>query len=156
MIMYGIYNSVTLETLIDTEHRLHNQKTWNEQLFAGMINNWYGWYLSEKGVGHYAINSLLFLTMARKKYVKMCERFINQLKMYSKAIRILSKGYLPISLLQPSKLNKILQEVKVALQTTNGDYDLVIKKLYLYYGIKLVTFGIDDKRNLIIQFPVFV
>ena len=28
--------------------------------------------------------------------------------------------------------------------------------LYLYYDMKWVTFGIDDQRNLIIQFPVFV
>ena len=69
--------------------------------------------------------------------------------MYAKMIRILSKGYLPILLLSPSKLNKILQEVKVALQTTNRDYNLVIKRLYLYYDMKLVTFGIDDQRNLI-------
>ena len=36
----------------------------------------------------------------------MYERFVNQLKEYSHAIRILSKGYLPISLLPPSKLAK--------------------------------------------------
>ena len=36
----------------------------------------------------------------------MYERFVNQLKEYSCAIRILSKGYLPISLLPPSKLAK--------------------------------------------------
>ena len=76
--------------------------------------------------------------------------------MYARVIRILSKGYLPISLLSPSKSNKILQEVKVALQTTNRDYDLVIKRLYIYYDMKFVNFGIDDQRNLIIQFPVFV
>ena len=55
---------------------------------------------------------MLFLTTTREKYVKMYERFINQLKMYSKVIRVLSKGYLPISLLPPSKMNIILQEVK--------------------------------------------
>ena len=70
MIMYGIYNSDTLETFIDTVHRLHNQTTWNKQLFSGKINNWNVWYLSEKGVGYYAINSLLFLTTAREKYAK--------------------------------------------------------------------------------------
>ena len=32
MVMYGIYNSDTLEDLIDTVHRLHNQSTLNERL----------------------------------------------------------------------------------------------------------------------------
>ena len=36
----------------------------------------------------------------------MYERFVNQLKEYSRTIRILSKGYSPISLLPPSKLAK--------------------------------------------------
>ena len=76
--------------------------------------------------------------------------------MYSQVIRVLSKGYLPISLLLPSKVNTILQEVKEALQVNNRDYDLVIKRVYLYYDMKLVPFGTDDQRNLIIQFPVFV
>ena len=39
---------------------------------------------------------------------------------------------------------------------TNKDYDLVLTRLYLYYDMKLVMFGIDNQRNLIIQFPVFV
>ena len=86
----------------------------------------------------------------------MYERFFEELKTYSKAIRILSKGYLPIYLLPPSKLEKILKEVRKAITKSNKDYDLVLTRLYLYYDMKLVTFGIDKKRNLIIQFPVFV
>ena len=39
---------------------------------------------------------------------------------------------------------------------TNKNYGLVIKVMYKYYDMKLVTFGIDWDRNLIIQFPVFV
>ena len=39
---------------------------------------------------------------------------------------------------------------------TNKNYGLVIKGIYKYYDMKLVTFGIDRDRNLIIQFPVFV
>ena len=31
MVMYGIYNSDTLEALIDTVHSLHNKYTWNEK-----------------------------------------------------------------------------------------------------------------------------
>ena len=32
----------------------------------------------------------------------------------------------------------------------------MLSRLYLYYDMKLVTFGIDQDKNLIIQFPVFV
>ena len=111
-------------------------------------------YLSQDWVGHYDINSLLYFRTLREKYVKMYEKFIVQLEMYAKAIRILSKGYLPISLMLPWKLQEILGEVKKAIETTNPDYDIVIKRLHLYYSMKLITFGIDEDRNLIIQFPV--
>ena len=42
------------------------------------------------------------------------------------------------------------------LLKTNKNYGLVIKGMYKCYNMKLVTFGIDQNRNLIIQFPVFV
>ena len=46
--------------------------------------------------------------------------------------------------------------VKETLIKSNPDYDVVIKRLHLYYDMKLVTFGIDKDRNLIVQFPIFV
>ena len=127
MVMYGMYNSDTLEDLIDTVHKLHNRTTWNEKLLSGEIENWYNYYSSSSGMQHYAINSLLFLTAVREKYVKMYERFLNQLRQYSQAIRVLSKGYLPITLLLPSKLNTILQKVRETVQKDNKDYDILIK-----------------------------
>ena len=39
---------------------------------------------------------------------------------------------------------------------TNLEYDQVIKRLHLYYDMYLVSFGINDNSDLIIQFPVFV
>ena len=104
MIMYGVYNSNTLTDLIDTVHRMQNFTTWNEKTFAGKLHDWMELYSQDKGICNYAINSVLFLTTVREKYVKMYERFIEELKLYSKVIRVLSKGYLPISLLPPSKL----------------------------------------------------
>ena len=56
----------------------------------------------------------------------------------------------------PSKLEKILREVRIAIAKSNKDYDLDLTRLYLYYDMKLVTFGIDNQRNLIAQLPVFV
>ena len=113
-------------------------------------------YSQDEGVHNYAINSVLFLTTVQEKYVKMYKRFIEELKLYSKAIRILSTGYLPILLLPPSKLEKILNEVRIAIVKSNKDYDLVLTRLYLYYDMKFVTFWIDNQRNLIVQFPIFV
>ena len=85
----------------------------------------------------------------------MYKEFIKQLHIYATAIRILAKGYFTISLITPSKLKEILN-VRHAIHKTNPDYDLVIKWVHLYYDIKLVTFGIDKDRNLIVQFPVFI
>ena len=106
MIMYGVYNSDTFTEPIDTVHRIHNTTMWRERTFAGRLNQWLGLYLHQEGVGHYAINSILFLTSIREKYVKIYKGFLEELQMYSKTIRILLKGYLPISLLPPSKLEK--------------------------------------------------
>ena len=156
MIMYGVYNVDTLEKLIQMVHKMNNRSVWYEKLYAGHANKWFEMYLASQGVNYYAIHSLLYLRTIQEKYIKMYERFVNQLKEYSHAIRILSKGYLPISLLPPLKLAKILQEVKQVLLKTNKNYGLVIKGMYKYYDMKLVTFGIDRDRNLIIQFPVFV
>ena len=79
-----------------------------------------------------------------------------QLQIYVKAVRILAKGYLLILLITPLKLQEILNSVKYTLIKTNPDYDIAIKRLHLFYDIKLVTFGINRKRYLIIQFPIFV
>ena len=61
-----------------------------------------------------------------------------QLCIYATAVRNLAKGYLPISLITPLKLKEILSEVKITVWKTNPDYNLVIKRLHLYYDMKLV------------------
>ena len=45
-----------------------------KKMFVGEIEKWYRLYLSAKGVNYYAINSLLFLTTTREKYVKMYKK----------------------------------------------------------------------------------
>ena len=156
MSMYSVHNSDTLTDLIDTVHRMQNFTTWNEKTFTGKLHDWMELHAQDEGICNYSINSVLFLTTVREKYVKMYERFIEEIKLYSKVIGVLSKGYLPISLLPPSKLENILKQVRIAIAKSNKDYDLVLTRLYLYYNMKLVTFRIDNQRNLIVQFPVFV
>ena len=153
--MYGVYKVDTLVKLIQMVQKMNIKSVFFERLYAGHVNKWFEMYLSSQGANYYAIHSLLYLRTIQEKYIKMYERFVNQLKEYLRAIRILSKGYLPISLLPPSKLVKILYEVKQVLLRTNKNYELVIKGIYKYYDMKLVMFGINKDRNLIIQFPVF-
>ena len=71
MIRYGIYNSDILVHLIETVHRMHNTTSWQERTFVGKINQWFELYLHQDGPGHYAINSVVFLTTIREKYVRM-------------------------------------------------------------------------------------
>ena len=107
-------------------------------------------------IQHYAVNSMLYLHTIKDKYIEICNEFILPLHIYAKAVRVLAKGYLPISLVTQLRLQEILDSVKETLIKTNPDYDIVIKRPHLYYNMKLITSRIDQKRNLIIQFPVFV
>ena len=79
----------------------------------------------------YSIDAILFPTTIKEKYVRMYEKFIAELRSYSKAIRILSKGYLPITSITPSKLEAILKQVQIAITKTNQDYELVLNRLYI-------------------------
>ena len=98
-------------------------------------------------IQHYAINSMLNLKTIKGKYIKMYNEFISHLQNYTKVIRILAKGYLPILLILPLKLHKILTSIKDTLSKINPDYDIDIKKLHLYYDMKLVTSSIDRRKT---------
>ena len=113
-------------------------------------------YAHSLGLHYYSINSLLYLRTIQDKFIALYRELITQLQIYTSAIRILAKGYLPNTLVTPTKLKEILHEVKTALWTSNPDYDLVIERLDLYYDMQLVNFDISKANNLIIQFPVFI
>ena len=130
-----------------------------ESLFTGRTSAAYEYYSQMHGkwsIQHYAINSMLYLRTIKDKYIEVYNEFILQLHIYiyTEAVRFLENGYLPISLITPLKLQEILKSLKDTLTKTNPDYNIIIKRLHWYYDMKLVTFRIDRKRNLIIQFPI--
>ena len=108
------------------------------------------------GLQHYFTNSLLYLRIIQDKYVALYRGLVTQLHTYVSAIRVLAKGYLPNTLIKPTKLQEILIEVKKTLKITNPVFDLVLGRLHLYYDMPLISFSIDKDMSLIIQFPVFV
>ena len=152
MVMYSIYNAETLEKLINTVHCIHNFTSPNERLFAGEKGTalLQPIYTNMQGIQHYSINSLLYLIIVKEQCVSMYKEFIMQLHIYMTDIRILAKGTYPFSLITPLKLKEIPNTLRTTVRKTNPDYDLVIKRLYVYYDMKLVVFSIDRDRNLII------
>ena len=158
MLMYGIYNAETLEKPINTVQDIYNVASSHKKLFAEEHNPtmFRLLYTNALGIQQYAFNSLLFLRVVQDKYISLYKKLITQLRSYVSAIIVLAKGYLPTTLITPSKLLEILAEVKNSLQHTNPDYTLVLERMHLYYDMQLVTFGIDRDMNLIIQFLVFI
>ena len=143
--------------LVNMVHQMQNVTTWKEKSFVSKMNVWLKHRLEDiHSEFDYSMDAVLFLTTIKEKYVRIYEKFINELRSYSKAIRNLSEGYLPITLIMPSKLQTILWQVQLAITKSNQNYEIVLNRLYLYYDMKLVMFGIDYQKNLIIQFPVFV
>ena len=109
LVMYRIYNAETLENFVKTVHAIHSRQTSYETLFAGKILAAYKSYLQMHGscgIQHYAVNLILYLRTIKDKHIEIYNEFISQLCIYAKAVRILAKGYLPISLIIPLNYKK--------------------------------------------------
>ena len=92
MIMYGKYSSDTLMELVNMVHQMQNVTTWKEKIFVSEMNVWLKHKLEDiHSEFDYSVDAVLFLTTVKEKYVRMYEKFINELRSYSKAIRILLK-----------------------------------------------------------------
>ena len=79
-----------LMDLINTVHHMQNLTTWKEKMFVGKMTEWVKKELAKsKKEYSYSVDTILFLTTVREKYVKMYERFIAELKSYLKAIKVL-------------------------------------------------------------------
>ena len=104
LIMYGVYNAETLSKLVKTAQVLHSHQSLVEQLFT--LQNIMAYTIYSKmqdahRVQPYITNLLLYLHTIKEKYIAVHNEFITQLQIYTKAVRILAKGYLPISLIMP-------------------------------------------------------
>ena len=83
------YNDFTLFSALPVLFNMNTKSVWFERLYAGHVNKWFEMYSSSQGANYYEIHSLLYLRTIQEKYIKMYERFVNQLKEYLQAIRIL-------------------------------------------------------------------
>ena len=112
--MCGIYNAETVEKLINIVHHIHSSTSPNKKLFVGQEGTTLlqSTCANTQGIQQYSINSLLYLRIVKEKYVLMYKEFITQLHIYTTAITILPKGYLPILLITRLKFKEILKVVR--------------------------------------------
>ena len=132
LVTYGIYNAETLEKLVNTVNALHSRQPLYESLFTGKTSAAYEFYSQmhgSHGIQHYAINSMLYLRTIKDKYIVIYNKCISQLLIYTKAVRILAKGNLPILLVTPLKLQEILNSIKETPIKTNPDYEYSNQKI---------------------------
>ena len=117
MLMYNVYNTETLEKLINTVHNIHNTTTSHERLFTGQHSpsTFRTLYAHSLGLCHYSINALLYVRTIQDKYIALYRELITQLCIYTSKIRILAKGYLANTLITLVKLKEILNEVRKTL-----------------------------------------
>ena len=109
MLIYGIYNAETLDKIINTVQEIHNVTSSHERLFTGEHNPalFRLLYMNALGMQQYAFDLLLFLRVVQDKYISLYKELITWLKSYVSAIRTLAKGFLPTTLIPPSKLQEI-------------------------------------------------
>ena len=87
MKMYSKYNSDTLMELVNMVHQMQNVTTWKEQIFVSEMNEWLKHKLENIHCEFdYLMDAVLFLTTVKEKYIRMYEKFINELRSYSKAV----------------------------------------------------------------------
>ena len=81
MLMYGIYNTETLEKLINTVQEINNVTSSHKKLFAEEHNPtiFRLLYMDALGIQLYAFNSLLFLRFIQDKYISLYRELITQL-----------------------------------------------------------------------------
>ena len=81
MLMYGIYNTETLDKLITTVHNINSTTSSHERLFAGQQSSLTlrSLYVNFLGLHHYSINSLLYVRTVNDKYIALYRELITQL-----------------------------------------------------------------------------
>ena len=69
-VIYGVYNTETLERLVKTVHALHSRQTLYKSLFTGRTSAAYSQMYSKWVLQHYVINSMLHLKTIKDKYIE--------------------------------------------------------------------------------------
>ncbi len=96
------------------------------------------------------------MELREEQHSNLPEKLILELEKLIKAIRVLSRGYLPTEIFPFDEMKKITDTVRDMVKQSHPGYDLAVPHLTHYYYMKLVIFAADNQGNMIVSFPIFV
>lgn len=159
MLLYGKFSLDSLDNIADQLAELH-AKSSNMENILNIYNatKFQIQFLGESLSGRIRFSHMVntYLHTVSEKHIRLYEEFINHLQDLLRAIRTLSRGYLPAELFPPGLLHSITTQAVQMLQENHPDYTAVLSHVTKYYDLKVVTFALDKNDNLIVSFPIFV
>lgn len=152
--MYGQYNVDSLEKVWTTIRGM-------KDAYANMAYHIHDYSVAEIfRMGNrqlmYAFQLSEYIQAMEEKHGAMYRELITSLEEMLKGIATLSRGYLPVELFPPSRLTEMVNSVKLVLAKDFPDFQVALDQLHDFYDMKLVTFAVDDSRNLVVTFPVLI
>ena len=160
MLMYGKF---TLDSLDSVTQQLHtvSERTNDLERILGGLNASKGELslLKDKSLtGRIRYSHMIhtYFDMVSERHIRMYEELVRHLDALLRAIRTLTRGYIPSELFSPSLLRNVTAEAVSLVRKEQPDYVSVLTRPTDYYDMKLVTFGLDARNDLVVAFPIFV
>ena len=160
LMMYGEFSMNSTVDLVDALEDMYHNVTSVEKLIVNLTDNMSEWpkhYLNHAlGGATYATHIAVYFTSYTEKILEFYRSLLYKVDQLIDAIKILSEGKLPIHLVPPDMLQSFVQEVADHLEANHPQYTLAMPHLSYYYDMKLVTFGVDKDKSLIVTFPILI
>lgn len=153
-LMYGRYNTETVEGIVNTIIDLENRYSKLEETFLGQQTEDMA---QPSQMPVLAVQLALYAQQMNEEHGLVLKELEEAGHKFLQAITHLQKGYLPEFLFPPSRLREIMKTTEKQVLDTFPDYEIAIYNLGDFYDMKLVTFAVDnEKQQLIVSFPVFI
>ena len=101
----------------------------------------------------YILDRILELMGTRQVLLQEIKREVLE---FMNALDSLARGYLTHSIIPPYRLKEILNAVSYNLEENFPDLEIIMKNLYEYYNMKLITFDTVQNNIITIQIPILL
>ena len=105
LLLYGKYSIGTTDEIIDGLNLLHNKTIQQDKLFHNWTTSALVTRYSNENEQKLIFDLMKYIHMYNERYLTLQQHLIEELEGLMNAIRILSRGYIPINLIPPTLKN---------------------------------------------------